>query len=87
MIRANLNQIRHCYEQLLQRSPSAAGKVKVAFTVGPDGRVTTANVADSSISDSVLTGCIAGQVQRWKFPQPRGGAPVNVSYPFVFNPL
>ncbi len=86
VIRANLNQIRHCYEQLLQRSPSASGKVKVNFVVGPSGRVSSASVANSSISDPQLMGCISSAVQRWAFPQPRGGQPVTVTYPFVFNP-
>ncbi len=87
VIRANLNQIRHCYEQLLQRAPNATGKVKVSFTVAPNGRVTGASIAESSISDSVMKGCVTGKVVRWQFPQPRGGQAVQVSYPFVFNPL
>lgn len=87
VIRANLNQIRHCYEQLLQRSPSANGKIKVKFVVDPNGRVSSASILSSTISDSVMTGCVTGHVSRWSFPKPRGGQAVNVSYPFVFNPL
>ena len=87
VIRANLNQIRHCYEQLLQRSPSANGKVSVSFVVGTDGRVTTANVKDSTISDAMMQSCVTGRITRWKFPEPRGGQPVSVTYPFVFNPI
>jgi TonB family protein len=87
VIRANLNQIRHCYEQLLQRSPSASGKVKVKFTINASGRVTGAQIEQSSINDSVMKGCVTGKVVRWKFPEPRGGQAVTVSYPFVFNPL
>ncbi|SMF62307.1 TonB family protein [Pseudobacteriovorax antillogorgiicola] len=87
VIRANLNQIRHCYEQLLQRSPSAQGKVKVRFVVQPNGRVGSAKITDSDISDMVMRGCVTGKVKRWKFPAPRGGQPVTVNYPFVFNPL
>lgn len=88
VIKANLNQIRHCYEQLLQRSPNASGKVKVSFTVGTDGRVTRSSLAGgSTLGDSVMQGCVVGKVQRWKFPSPRGGQPVEVTYPFVFNPV
>ncbi len=87
VIRANLNQIRHCYEQLLQRSPNANGKIKVAFTIGADGRVAAANIQSDTIGDAVMAGCVSGHVQRWKFPNPRGGVSVNVNYPFVFNPL
>jgi TonB family protein len=87
VIRANLNQIRHCYEQLLQRSPNASGKVGVNFVVGASGRVSSASITDSSIADARMQGCITGAIKRWNFPQPRGGQPVSVNYPFVFNPI
>ena len=86
-IRAELNQIRQCYEKLLQRSPNASGKVKVRFKVGTNGRVLSANVVSSSISDGTLKGCVIGVVRRWKFPPPRGGSAVTVNYPFTFNPI
>ena len=87
VIRSHLNEIRHCYEQLLQRSPSSAGKVQVKFVVGQNGRVTSANVANSSISDAQMQGCIVGKIRTWEFPRPRGGQVVNIDYPFVFNPI
>jgi outer membrane biosynthesis protein TonB len=87
VIRANLNQIRHCYEQLLQRSPNAAGKIKVNFNVVASGRVGSVAIVESSIRDSIMKGCVTGKVRRWKFPKPRGGLAVDVNYPFVFNPL
>lgn len=86
VIRTNLNQIRHCYEQLLQRSPSAQGKIKVRFVVSPTGRVASASIVSSSISDSRMKGCVVSKVRRWGFPKPRGGSPVTVTYPFVFSP-
>jgi TonB family protein len=87
VIRANFNQIRHCYEQLLQRSPSASGKIAVNFTVGLSGSVSSVSVAEATLNDSVMRGCVTGHIQRWDFPKPRGGQPVTVNYPFVFNPL
>ena len=87
VIRANLNQIRHCYEQLLQRSPSASGKMGTTFTIDTGGRVTAVNVSQDTINDSMMRGCVTGKIQRWPFPKPRGGQPVTVNYPFVFNPL
>jgi outer membrane biosynthesis protein TonB/pSer/pThr/pTyr-binding forkhead associated (FHA) protein len=87
VIRAHLNEIRHCYEQLLQRSPSASGKIAVNFVVSLSGGVSTASVAEATLNDSVMRGCVTGHIQRWEFPKPRGGQPVTVNYPFVFNPL
>lgn len=87
VIQANLNQIRHCYEQLLQRSPNASGKVAVNFQIGATGDVTTVSIKESTISDSIMRGCVTGRIQRWQFPKPRGTSSVDVSYPFVFTPL
>jgi outer membrane biosynthesis protein TonB len=87
VIRANLNQIRHCYEQLLQRSPNASGKMAVNFVINTGGRVQSVAVTDSTISDSMMRGCVTGKISRWAFPKPRGGSSVTVNYPFVFNPL
>jgi outer membrane biosynthesis protein TonB len=87
VIRANLNQIRHCYEQLLQRSPSAQGKLSTQFVIGLDGRVKSARIESGTITDSIMQGCVTSRIQRWKFPNPRGGTDVSVVYPFVFTPL
>ena len=87
VIRAQLNQIRHCYEKLLQRSPNASGKINVQFIVGTNGRVSSARVKNSTIRDGAMTGCVTSVVRRWSFPRPRGGSSVTVNYPFSFNPL
>lgn len=87
VIRAQLNQIRHCYEKLLQRKPNASGKVNVQFVVGTNGRVSSAKVKNSTIRDGAMTGCVTSVVRRWSFPKPRGGSAVTVNYPFSFNPL
>jgi len=86
VIRSNLNQIRHCYELLLQRSPRSSGKLVVDFTIGSGGRVGAIS-AGGGISDSIMRGCVTGRIKRWKFPEPRGASSVKVKYPFVFTPL
>ncbi len=88
VIRANLNQIRACYENALQRSPGLSGKIQVQFVIGASGNVTgrTAVVADE-IKDGQLSGCITSRINAWKFPPPRGANAVTVKYPFVLNPV
>ena len=83
VIRANLAQIRHCYEQTLQRSPNTEGRIKVRFSIGDGGRVSQQGILEDAIGDTQLNGCIQGKIARWKFPLPRAGV-VNVSYPFDF---
>ena len=88
VIRANLNQIRLCYEQLLDRSPSAAGKLSVDFVIGANGRVAKIEIAPgATITDSTMQRCVTEKIQRWDFPKPRGPISVDVKYPFVFDPL
>jgi TonB family protein len=86
VIRANLAQIKACYERSLQGKRDLAGKVKTAFTIGTDGRVSQSSIASSDLGDSPAENCIVGAIRRWKFPLPRGGGVVSVTYPFVFNP-
>ena len=87
VIRKNLNQIRHCYEQYLQRNPGKSGKVTVKFTINKGGRTSSVGVRKSNISDRSFRSCISSRIKTWKFPRPRGGSKVTVNYPFVFNPL
>ncbi|MFK7872168.1 MAG: TonB family protein [Oligoflexales bacterium] len=90
VIRAHLNQIRHCYESLLQRSPGASGRLKVRFIISLSGRVSSASVSQASganMSDSTLQRCVTSKVRQWQFPKPRGGQAVTVNYPFLFSPL
>lgn len=84
VIKAHLSEIRHCYDRLLQRSPNSRGKIKAKWQIGTNGRVTTVSILDSSISDSTMRGCVTSRIRRWKFPNPRNGKPVDVTFPFSF---
>ncbi|MCA2958730.1 MAG: AgmX/PglI C-terminal domain-containing protein [Silvanigrellales bacterium] len=85
VIRANLAQIKACYERFLQGNRNLAGRVTTNFVIGGDGRVNSANIASSDLGSPGAEGCMAGAIRRWKFPLPRGGGVVSVKYPFVFN--
>ncbi len=87
VIKANLGQIRYCYESELQAKPNLAGKVLVRFIINPTGDVAQAQVAEgSSLNEPRLSECIRTRVRSWKFPSPKGGGNVVVTYPFVFRP-
>jgi outer membrane biosynthesis protein TonB len=85
VINRNLGQIRFCYEQGLQGTPSLAGRVAVDFTIGGNGMVKTASVANSSLGSKVVEDCITLRLKSWKFPLPQNGVDVKVSYPFVLR--
>lgn len=86
VVRAHINQVRHCYNQGLVRDPTARGKVAVQFTIGQTGKVPLAVVSKTTLKDAAVGNCIAKAVRRWKFPRPAGGGTVMVTYPFVLNP-
>jgi TonB family protein len=85
IVRAHINEVRHCYNQGLVRDPALNGKVTVRFTIAATGRVSEASLASSTIPDRRVSRCIVKAVERWKFPKPRGGGIVEVEYPFVLG--
>lgn len=85
VVRRNLSQVRHCYEQGLVSNPSIEGRVTVSWIVNPTGAVSTSSIASTTLSNSSVERCIARAVTRWSFPQPDGGGPVGVNYPFVLR--
>lgn len=85
VINRNLGQVRFCYEQGLQAEPNLNGRVAVAFTIGGNGAVKSANVENSSLNSKLIEECIVMRLKSWKFPLPQGGVDVKVSYPFVLR--
>ena len=86
IVRAHINEVRHCYNQGLSRNPNLQGRVAVNFVITTTGKVGSSVVQDSTIKDKGVAQCIAKAVKRWKFPKPRGGGNVIVTYPFNLSP-
>ncbi len=85
VIRSHLGQVRFCYEQALQGTPSLSGRIAMAFTIGGNGLVKTAQVANTSMANKGVEDCITMRLKTWKFPLPQGGVDVKVTYPFVLR--
>ncbi len=85
VIERHIGEIRYCYEQGLQQKPDMSGRVSMAFSIGANGYVTTANISNSSLHSAQVEGCITNRLKSWKFPNPRGGVVVKVNYPFVLK--
>jgi hypothetical protein len=49
------------------------------------GTVTSAKVKSTTMRNGAVEDCIVRQVQRMKFPKPKGGRKAVVSYPFIFS--
>lgn len=87
VIHSHMNEIRYCYESAILADPSLAGKVLVDFKIGAQGSVASAQAAENTMNNTQVGGCLIGKLKNWKFPQPRGGVQVAVSYPFIFKSL
>jgi TonB family protein len=86
VIRDHMAEIKYCYETELNKDPSLAGKVAVAFTIDPTGAVSEANVSETTLNNSTAENCMIRRIRRWKFPEPKGGGVVAVTYPWLFSP-
>ena len=85
VIEKHLGQIRYCYERQLSANPDLYGKVLVKFTISGTGSVSTQNIGLTTLKSAMVEGCILRRVSGWKFPTPKGGTQVRVTYPFLFK--
>ena len=79
-------QIRTCYETQLTMKSSLAGKVISAWTIDQAGAVTESHTQESSLHDKTVEACVNAKIKTWRFPIPKGGGEVFVTYPFIFTP-
>ncbi len=82
-VRRNLSKIKYCYEKELIAAPDLRGTVTTHFYVGADGKVRDATA--EGVSPEVAS-CVANVIESIQFPKPKGGAGVNLIYPFTFVP-
>jgi TonB family protein len=85
VVKQHLAAIRYCYEKELAKNPKLFGKIVVKFTIAKDGTVSSASVKSSTMGNPIVEECVAERFMRMRFPAPKGGGIVVVSYPFVFN--
>ncbi|MET0343453.1 MAG: AgmX/PglI C-terminal domain-containing protein [Polyangiales bacterium] len=84
VVRANQAALRYCYETEVQRQRGLRGKVVLQWRVDRAGGVPDARVAQSTLKNANVEGCMLRQVRKWRFPKPDGGE-VAVVYPFLFG--
>ena len=85
VIRKHLNRIKYCYEKELIKKPDLRGKVTSRFVIAASGRVQTAKVYQTTMNHAPAERCIARVFKRMRFPKPRGGGIVLVTYPLMFQ--
>ena len=85
VVKRYMNQIKYCYEKQLAKSPNLQGKVVAFWIIAGTGLVQTAKASQNTMGDKTVEQCIIKVVKRMRFPRPKGGGTVTVTYPFVFS--
>jgi hypothetical protein len=80
----HISAVKACYESAAQVNPGLKGGVTVAWQIDPGGTVTSVSVAQTSLGNPRVEGCITRQVKNWKFPS--SDSPTTVAgFPFKFG--
>ncbi|MGZ3707731.1 MAG: AgmX/PglI C-terminal domain-containing protein, partial [Bdellovibrionota bacterium] len=87
VIHSHMDEIRYCHESAMLYSPNIEGKMVVQFAINRVGVVEMAAIQTSTLPEHGLEQCILKKMMHWKFPKPKGGTKVSVSYPFLFKTL
>jgi tetratricopeptide (TPR) repeat protein len=87
VVRANLRGVQFCYEKNLLVNPGLTGKLVLSWTIDTDGTVRDAELKTDTLGNPGVGKCLLAEILKWKFPKPRGGGVVKVTYPFIFNSI
>jgi hypothetical protein len=66
-------RFKQCYQVGLNSDPNMSGKVVISAKVGPNGEVSSADIASNSGLSGSVASCIANVVKRAQFNAPGGG--------------
>ncbi len=84
-IQTQLGSILFCYERQLSANPNLFGKVSVKFSIKGDGLIESSTVSETTLRSKAVESCLLSQINKWKFPKPKNGTTVVVTYPFMFK--
>lgn len=84
IVRQNIGRFRACYEAGLRNNPSLAGAATIRYEVSPQGLVSNATEASSTIGDATVSRCIRDAHARIKYPT--ADASTRVVYSLQLSP-
>lgn len=87
VVREHLNAMRLCYEKELKNNQTISCNIKPNFSIDLDGKPVQIKFSDSHNCSQVFVQCFSDVMSSMRFPKPRSGEPIQVSYPFVFSPI
>ena len=78
-------EITQCYNKELQKKPDLKGKITMKWRILSSGNVGEVSVSSNEMGNDAVGNCLKGRIGGWKFPAPKSGSAVDVSYPFNFD--
>jgi hypothetical protein len=84
LVRAHYGALKTCYDAGLRKDSRLAGTVTVKLVFGKDGVVMKYTADGSTLPDTDVTRCVAGELGKLTFPA--GPGVVTVVYPIQFAP-
>lgn len=84
VVQQNVSHVKHCYEWYLNVDETTAGRLSVKFIIAEDGSIAKVSSHSTTLPRAVQS-CVRGYVAGWKFPKPKGGGIVIVTYPFMLT--
>jgi hypothetical protein len=84
-ISAKYPAMRRCYGSLLARTPKAAGRLHVRFSIERSGKTSGVVVTRNELRDNRFGACIANVFRTIHYPDAPHDT-VRVHYPLVFKP-
>jgi hypothetical protein len=91
VVLTTMPRIKHCYDVELARDPTLQGTITMFYVIGADGSVVDVDTLRPTkpgaveLTNANVVACIADIIRRHRYPPPKGGGLVNVTYPFVFS--
>ena len=85
VVNQHKSEIKGCYEKELVKKKGLQGKITLKWTIDATGGVPNAFVTETTMNNSSVENCLVNSITHWRFPAPKGGGIVIVSYPFVFE--
>ena len=78
-----LSAVRPCLRKALKGHPKLKGKVVVRFIIDGKGKVRLARAVTNTLKKVAVKKCLLAAVKKCKFPAPRNGVKVLVTWPLV----
>ena len=76
--------LKYLYNNALRKNPALKGKIAIRLTIASNGKVTKAEIINSTINDAELEEAITRRIYRWQFKELKDVDDMIIEYIFDF---